>query len=431
MNPILKNPDAYSDPEEYLSEMKSRVIRYFCLLCFVLAVLSVPASFLAKDPSTRIINCIALLFYIVPVVIVSKTERYSLAAKWLLIIAMSATGANAIATNFSTALPTTIWYFVYIVFAYLVLNFTWMMVLISFTFCSTTLFTVLQLTHRNVINPLVDEHSMLIGTPVTLGVALLALIYLLTVYRQVRDVMFSRVLAANREKNQMVGVMSHDLRNYFSAIQGICSLITDTPPDKRTDSDFRQLDYNIGLIDQASQAALKLVEEVVAASRDSALKSLVLTVHDLGEFILPVFKRYEILARAKGVRFVYESGEEPVCAAIDKDTFSRMIENLLSNAYKFTKNNGTVTVRLEKAVHTVVITISDTGIGIPADLQSIIFTPFSKAGRAGTANEKTFGIGLSIVKKLVDLHGGNIVCTSEPGKGTTFTITLAAAHADS
>lgn len=421
---IDKHPDSISDPEVYLDEVRSRVTRQFCTLCFILAILAVPASFFAKDRWPLIINSSFLLFYAVPLVIIRKTERYETAARFFLVTTMAATSANAVATNFSTSLPTTIWYFTYVVFAYLVLNFKWMMGIVLFAFCTTTTFTFLQLAGLDKINPHTNDNSMLIGSPVSMSVSLAALVYLLTIYRRLRDVMFKKVLEANREKNRMVGVMSHDLRNYLGAIQGMCSVMYDDVKQENHSAFSEELRHNIGIIDQASVAAVNLVDEVVRAARDTSVQKLFLEAMDLASFVSPIYERYRVLSQSKSVTFSLDIKDNAVSALINKDAFSRVMENLLSNALKFTKANDTVTISIGSEGHFALISVADTGIGIPQHLKELLFTPFTQAGRPGTANEKSIGLGLSIVKNLVELHHGTIVCESEVGKGSTFTIKL-------
>jgi two-component system sensor histidine kinase VicK len=104
---------------------------------------------------------------------------------------------------------------------------------------------------------------------------------------------------------------------------------------------------------------------------------------------------------------------------VDRDKFGRVLENLLSNAVKFTDPGGQVTLSLKKEGPGVVLRISDTGIGIPAGLQPSIFNMFTKAGRKGTQGETTTGLGLYIVKQIVEMHGGRIR-VGKPGKRGHF-----------
>lgn len=101
-----------------------------------------------------------------------------------------------------------------------------------------------------------------------------------------------------------------------------------------------------------------------------------------------------------------------------------MINNLLSNALKFTPKGGKIKVRVRQSPKEAILQVSDRGIVIPADKQKQIFHEFSKGKRAGLHGEKCSGLGLSIVRKIVKLHQGEIKVESKEGKGITFTIEL-------
>ncbi len=102
----------------------------------------------------------------------------------------------------------------------------------------------------------------------------------------------------------------------------------------------------------------------------------------------------------------------------------RVVENLLSNAVKFTDPGGQITISLKQEGRRVMLQISDTGIGIPAHLQPTLFNMFTKAGREGTQGETTTGLGLYIVKQIVEMHGGTIRVVSQENVGTSFFIHL-------
>ncbi len=145
---------------------------------------------------------------------------------------------------------------------------------------------------------------------------------------------------------------------------------------------------------------------------------------DLKTFIdshLPVLG---IEAHKKGIVLGFDYPSEPVHAHINEGKFARVVENLLSNAVKFTNPGGQVTISLKKEGQKVILQVSDNGIGIPANLQSSIFNKFTKANRKGTEGEATTGLGLYIVKQIVDMHKGKIWVESEESKGTSFFIEL-------
>jgi signal transduction histidine kinase len=334
---------------------------------------------------------------------------------------------NAVVANYSNTIPIFAWFFVYIVFAHLVLDLSWAILVAVIGTGLMTFFTVIHLTHLVRFihpDPVMVDRNILIGSPITLFFAFTALLYLLTVYRRLRDVMFRSVLESNSEKSQLVGIMSHDMRNYLGAVQNLCSLLRDELQVSSNGESNENVIHNIGLVEQASGEALALVEEVVAASRDASDGELYLEEIEITRFITPILQRYQVIARSKGVKFVMSSDTEEVCVAINRSRFSRVIENLLSNARKFSRQGDTVTISAKCSDGSVIISVADTGIGIPPEMQDKVFEPFTKAGRAGTANEKSIGLGMSIVKKLVEQHGGSIWLSSEVGKGTTFFIRL-------
>ncbi|HPA63560.1 MAG TPA: ATP-binding protein [Spirochaetota bacterium] len=110
---------------------------------------------------------------------------------------------------------------------------------------------------------------------------------------------------------------------------------------------------------------------------------------------------------------------------VNRVKFSRVMDNLISNALKFTHYGGSIRIEIKQIQNEeILISIADTGIGIPASLQDDLFKPYTVSGREGTSNEKSTGLGLSITKEIVELHCGKIWFESKEGKGTTFFIIL-------
>lgn len=104
--------------------------------------------------------------------------------------------------------------------------------------------------------------------------------------------------------------------------------------------------------------------------------------------------------------------------------FLQIINNLVSNAIKFTRENGQITVQLEKLEKTALITVADNGIGIPKSLHPILFNKYTKAGRKGVDGEESFGLGMWIVKSLTEAHKGRVWFESEEGKGSKFYVEI-------
>jgi signal transduction histidine kinase len=114
----------------------------------------------------------------------------------------------------------------------------------------------------------------------------------------------------------------------------------------------------------------------------------------------------------------------PVYAHINTEKFHRVIDNLISNAIKFSKENDKIEVRLRQTNHNVLIEVKDYGLGIPKDMLPHVFDRFSKAGRKGVRGEQSTGLGLSIVRQIVEKHNGTIEVESMEKQGSTFRIEL-------
>jgi two-component system sensor histidine kinase VicK len=153
-------------------------------------------------------------------------------------------------------------------------------------------------------------------------------------------------------------------------------------------------------------------------------KSLDKQTIELESFLEPLLRSFQLAAKEKNISIRVDFPQEPVYAPINKDKFIRVVENLVSNAIKFTNVGGQVTVGLKRESQRVVLQVSDTGIGIPEALQSSVFNKFTKANRQGTEGEATTGLGLYIVKQIVDLHEGRIWLESKENQGTSFYIEL-------
>ena len=122
--------------------------------------------------------------------------------------------------------------------------------------------------------------------------------------------------------------------------------------------------------------------------------------------------------------FHFNSSASQVFVQIDESKFLQVINNLISNAIKFTPDGGTITLGLEEQEKTVLITVADTGIGIPKKFHAKLFDKFNNARRTGLKGQPSVGLGMSIIKTIVDWHEGNIWFESEEDKGTTFYIEI-------
>jgi DNA-binding response OmpR family regulator len=183
-------------------------------------------------------------------------------------------------------------------------------------------------------------------------------------------------------------------------------------------------------IERNAKRLLHLVNQLLDL-RKMEVNELKLNMHqgDIAAFIKAAADSFTDLADERGVVFSYETQLEHLPALFDKDKIERILFNLLSNAFKFTSTGGSVVVRLaaaerdEKSV-LLELKVKDTGIGIPAALQTKIFESFFQGESPGHIRNQGTGIGLAITREFVEMHGGTIRVESAPDKGSCFTVLL-------
>ena len=228
---------------------------------------------------------------------------------------------------------------------------------------------------------------------------------------------------ADSARNEFLAVMSHELRTPLNSILGFASLLRE---EALTDS---QSEY-IEILEASGERLMRLVSDLLDFSRIEAggytISKVPMLVLDC---LRSVVHDFEDNARKKGVDLkIRESEDMPPSVVLDPDAYRQIILNLVNNALKFTES-GSVELALsiedldeENEWGRLILAVRDTGIGIPADQLSNLFKPFSRI--AGTGKFEGTGLGLSICKRLSNLMGGDIIVESEPGAGTTFTVTI-------
>jgi PAS domain S-box-containing protein len=225
---------------------------------------------------------------------------------------------------------------------------------------------------------------------------------------------------ANRAKDEFLATLSHELRTPLNAILGWSKMMSDTRLDKN--DQLRALET----IQRNARIQAQLIDDILDVSRiiSGKLKlkvrplELSTIVESAVESVLPA-------AQAKEIRLqrVLDSGSSMISG--DSNRLQQVIWNLLSNAVKFTPKGGRVQIRLERVNSHVEIIVTDTGIGISPKVLPFIFDRFRQADSATTRQHGGLGLGLAIVRHLVEMHGGSVEAESTgEGQGSTFTVRL-------
>ena len=220
----------------------------------------------------------------------------------------------------------------------------------------------------------------------------------------------------HNEKVNLMNTISHDLKNYIGATMQALEMAC------LKDSNLKINKY-ISISEKSNIRALNLVKEILYSSKlEASPNALNLHLCNLNELIKENEDTLVMRGNNKNINIFFEYAASSLMVMIDKDKWNRIFENLTTNAIKFTHVNGNIKITTKRIENQACVIIKDTGIGIEKENISKLFLSFSGIGRKGTQGEESTGLGLSIVKKLIELHGGTIDVTSEIGAGTEFTL---------
>jgi signal transduction histidine kinase len=227
--------------------------------------------------------------------------------------------------------------------------------------------------------------------------------------------------AVNRMKDEFLATLSHELRTPLNAILGWSHLLSSGR------ADAAMLERALSVIRNNAMAQSQLIEDILDVSRIIGGKlRLNIGRVQVREVIEAVLDSVAPAAEAKAIVIVRDMEEvDPISG--DGDRLQQVIWNLLSNAVKFTPRDGRVTVRLRRDGDEVLVTVEDTGIGITPDFLPYVFDRFSQADGSATRRHGGLGLGMAIVRYLVELHGGTVRAASDgENRGATFTLHLPA-----
>lgn len=225
----------------------------------------------------------------------------------------------------------------------------------------------------------------------------------------------------NDAKSTFVSSVSHELRTPVTSVVGYTEMLIDgiggeVNPDQRD---------MLGRIRRNGQRLMVLIEDLLTASRlESGASTPVLRDHDLRDTAKGALEGVTPLLRNRRLRMNLEVGSQATPVRADPDQLERLVMNLLSNAIKFTPDGGSVTVRVSHSGVNALLSVSDTGMGIPEDEQDQLFSRFFRSSSAQRQAIQGTGIGLSIVRGIASQHGGAVSAASVEGFGSTFTLNL-------
>ncbi|GIE96240.1 PAS domain-containing sensor histidine kinase [Paractinoplanes rishiriensis] len=222
----------------------------------------------------------------------------------------------------------------------------------------------------------------------------------------------------DRMKDELSAVVIHELRNPVGVIRGYTEMLLDSPHLDETDR------KHAGVVERSTEHLQRLVDDLLDLARlDAGHISIDPRPMSAGRLVRDVLENHRPSAYAKNLT-VIEKLDPHLPMLGDAQRLRQAMDNLVSNAIKYTPDGGTVTVTGEKHEHEIVIRVADTGIGIPAEQYAHLFSRFFRASNATRKGIKGTGLGLAVTKAIIGAHEGAVRADPETGGGTVFTVTL-------
>ncbi|WP_250129937.1 two-component system histidine kinase PnpS [Jeotgalicoccus sp. WY2] len=221
-------------------------------------------------------------------------------------------------------------------------------------------------------------------------------------------------------RSEFVANVSHELKTPITSVKGFAeTLLSGDVPDEATAKQFMQIIYD------ESERLNRLITDLLELSKiEKQAMPLNITEVNLNEIIGNSTQTISKFARDKNITLHLPSDENPIYVEADEDRLGQIVLNLVANAVNYTSDNGDIYIDAEERSSKVVLTVRDTGMGIPEEALDRLFERFYRVDKARSRHSGGTGLGLAIVKHLVESHEGKIYVKSVEGVGSTFTVEL-------
>jgi len=223
----------------------------------------------------------------------------------------------------------------------------------------------------------------------------------------------------NEEKNHLIGIVAHDLRNPLSQIKGLVNVLQMSEEDGNVEEKNEYMRLIKNAIDRMATMINKTLD---VNAIDSQKLNLIKEKQNISTIVNAVANDFEDTAKAKSIEIIRQIEPEIIAANLDGNYLTQIFENLISNAIKYSPQDAKVIIKTYKSDFHVRVEVQDEGQGISEDDKKRMFGKFQQLSAKPTKGETSIGLGLSIVKKYVDAMEGKVWCESELGKGATFIV---------
>lgn len=256
---------------------------------------------------------------------------------------------------------------------------------------------------------------------VSISIGILLLLSLLSLYNlyRLKAKINEQLMLLNKEKNEFLSIAAHDLKNPLQTIKGYCRMQKDYF-DKLSKEKMLHYTHNIEI---AARNMVELISNLldINAIESGHIKNQTEDIN-LNEFMEKAVENFRLAANQKNIRLLFVPHKETSIMHADASWLKQIADNLMSNAIKYSPINSEVTLAIINDGKTCGFYVQDHGEGISKADQKQLFNKFTRLSSKPTAGESSNGLGLSIVKKLADIIGADILCDSDTGKGCRFTV---------
>jgi signal transduction histidine kinase len=407
--------------EDSFEEAKIRLVFNFMMALLVVAIAFVPLLFSYEIRLFTYVNFAVFSLLLVSLFFLRFMRSHQLPTFMFASTIMMLASVNSIFNNGLLTPDISVWYFISIAFVAYTSKPRYVVALVILMYVSLAVISFLKYNHMLVLNPNPSDTESLNVATFVMIVTLPLILRMLTGYVTSKEGAISRLKASMDEKNRILGVVAHDLRNPIGAAMSCIEMAQRQIQSGYTD----RANKYFGLANDSCQRALAQIEELLTfATLREEVRKLTFETTDAEPFISSAVAAHQAPAFRKKISLQFHRSGMEHFISINKLHFSRAVDNVLSNAIKFTPEGGRVDVSIERVDDNVRIIVTDTGIGIPEHLKERLFTEFTPSARTGTNQEQSTGLGMAITQQIVRLLDGRIWFESQEGKGTTFFLEL-------
>lgn len=240
-----------------------------------------------------------------------------------------------------------------------------------------------------------------------------------------KELELNKMIQWDKLKTEYFSNISHDLRTPLNIILSSLQLINALHVESVNCRKYSKVSKYIGTIKMNCYRLLKLISNLIDVTKlDSGFEDMNFVNANIVSVVEEITLSVADYTQSKNINLIFDTDIEEKITSIDVDKIERVMLNLLSNAIKFTEENGTIYVELHHDEKSIFISVRDTGVGIPENMIDVIFNRFSQVNSSHMRDYQGSGIGLSLVKSIIESHKGRISVKSKYGQGTEFIIEL-------